>query len=74
MTTIKYCDLSDSWLATLDNGAMLWSDSESDLQDALDAIEEVQQVQRENRGIVLGCILAALVLGLAAILAAFISG
>ena len=71
---IQYCDLADSWVARLPNGGELWSDSRSDLESAVEAIEELQQVQRENRGIVLGCILAAVVLGFAAVAAAFISG
>ena len=73
-TQITYCDMSDSWVARLPSGGELWSDSRSDLESAVEAIEELQQVQRENRGIVLGCILAAVVLGLAAVAAAFISG
>lgn len=73
-TRITYCDLADSWVARLPSGGELWSDSRADLQAAVDAIEEVQTVRRENTGIVLGCILAAVVLGLAAIAAAFISG
>jgi hypothetical protein len=46
---IKYCDLSDSWLATMDNGAMLWSDSRDVLQDALDAMEQRERDRTEDR-------------------------
>ena len=48
-TQITYCDLTDSWLATLDNGAMLWSDSKDELQDVLDAIEFREQERSDDR-------------------------
>ena len=49
MTTIQYCDLADSWVAHLPNGGELWSDSKTDLQEALDALEFREQERSDDR-------------------------
>ena len=74
MPEIKWDNVVREWVCNLPDGTTIWHADKTAIESMLDRLDEQQERNRENRSVVTAIIVGSFVLGLAAVVAALISG